>query len=69
MKKLNQLKAGEKIRVKRDKDGKWMNATVASEPALKDKFVLLENGEELFDFDVYEIEKLSAWEKLKDSLF
>lgn len=59
MAKLNDLKTGEKILVKTSIENRWLMAEVQEDSSLRDKFVLLENGEELFSFEIEKYKKLS----------
>ena len=54
--KINHIKTGTKVKVKYFND--WLKGTIAENEYVKDKYISLSNGDELFDFEItdYKVE-------------
>lgn len=51
---INHLKIGQSVKVLSSVSDNWMEGVVTEAEGVKDKFVQLCNGEEVFDFEIEE---------------
>jgi|GEM_PF-3924286 len=55
---INHLPTGQPLRVLPSFSDNWMNGVVTEAEGVIDKFVQLDNGEEVFDFEIEELKIL-----------